>query len=537
MTWQLPTIRLPSSLLLPIVACTALNSAASNARDLSRRGGALTASASLIRVLPKHVVGANVSSAAVAVAYDVRATGELKTRGHAGQAGSLLASGVDTDASSGIRHRGDPGAATDTAIAGDSAVLEKLEDPHSKLLLIAAMVLNTAVAASLYVAGRLQSRDALMSTSKTETRLKDSRLPPSARGKSKDPVCDICAPAQAVTGASSAAVARVPGECRGFEAASAWRDPRIDLQVGDSSLAAWSSRRRIDALRRLGGCAVMTGVLLVVEVSIGLYIGSLALMSNGFHLLTDVAMYVSLFVAVRESDRTGDRKNYSFGLHRLEVVGVLVALLGQYIISGNLAVTAFSHLFHPRQFTGQAGQIICLTATGSLIVNSSLAFWLGKTSNVHSHSHIHGGMASRMAWLHLVSDAVQNSLVILTGGLLWIDPSLSVLDTICTLAFAVLVVGSTLGILRQLLGIVMERAPQDMDCEQMFKDLEGITGVIGVHCCHAWSIAQGKVALSSHIHVETGLQEDVLQQAQIILKHRYGIHHVTLQISDDEDLA
>jgi cation diffusion facilitator family transporter len=316
-----------------------------------------------------------------------------------------------------------------------------------------------------------------------------------------------------------------------------WRNPNMDMQVGDTSLEAWSSRRRAESLQRLGGCAIVTTFLMIVEVSVGVYVDSLSLTSNGFHLLTDVAMYSSLYVAVRESNRAADRKSFSFGLHRLEVVGVLVALIAQYIITANLLFSALRHLLNPSQLSSQAGQIICLTATGSLIVNSCLAFWVGKTCNVHSHSHVHGGMASRMAWLHLVSDAAQNSLVIITGGLLWIDPNLSQLDRFCTLAFGGLVIGSTLGLMRQLLGIVMERAPEDLDCERMYTDLEGITGVVGVHCCHAWSISQGKIAMSAHMHVDSGMQEDVLQHALIILKHRYGLYHVTLQISDDEDLA
>jgi cation diffusion facilitator family transporter len=309
------------------------------------------------------------------------------------------------------------------------------------------------------------------------------------------------------------------------------------MQVGDNSFEEWSSRTRGEALKKLTGCAVLTSCLLCTEVSVGLYLDSLALMSNGFHLLTDVAMYASLALAVHQTNRRGDRKSYSFGLHRLEVVGVLIALLGQYAITGNLLVSAFRHLMNPHQMIAQAGEIICLTASGSLVVNSSLAFWLGKSTNVHNHSHVHGGMAGNMAWVHLICDAFQNCLVILTGGLLWIDPSWIILDTLCTFAFAILVVGSTLGFLRQLFAVVMERAPLDLDCEKMFQDLEAINGVISSHCCHAWCISPSKISVTAHLYIESGMHEEVLQQAQIILKHRYGIHHSTLQVSDDEDLA
>jgi len=394
-------------------------------------------------------------------------------------------------------------------------------------------VVNTVVACSLYLGARLQSKGVLVPATIAEK----TRLPPSREESAPErevPRNDVA------TGASSSsdvAVLASAGHCRGFEGPNAWRDPTVDLRVGDVSLEAWTARRRSDSLIRLRTCAVMTTVLLCVEVSVGMYLDSLALMSNGFHLLTDVAMYASLAVAVQNSDRAADRKSYTFGLHRLEVVGVLIALVAQYIVTGNLVTAAIGRLFKPHVLIGQAGQIICLTATGSLIVNSCLAVWLGKTANVHSHSHVHGGMASRMARIHLITDAVQNSIVILTGGLLWLEPNLVIADTLCTFVFAFLVIGSTLGFVRQLIFIVMECAPEDLDCEQMFKDVEAIGGVLGVHCCHAWSISQGKIAMSAHIHVASGMQEDVLQQAQIIIKHRYGIHHMTLQVSDDEDLA
>jgi cation diffusion facilitator family transporter len=248
-------------------------------------------------------------------------------------------------------------------------------------------------------------------------------------------------------------------------------------------------------------------------------------------------MYASLFYAVRESSRYSDRKSFSFGLHRLEVVGVLFAMVFQYTMLAQIVVAALGRLWSPPPpLDARAGPSICLIATFSLCVNSALAMWMSKITNVHSHSHVHGGMASRMARMHLIIDAVQNGIVILTGGILWIDPLLARADTICTLVFAALVIASTQSFFRLLVGIVMEKAPEDLDCEQLFTDLKAIKNVLGVHCFHAWSISQGKVVVSAHLHVKSGAHEDVLQRAKIILKHRYGIKHSTLQVSDDDDL-
>jgi len=327
--------------------------------------------------------------------------------------------------------------------------------------------------------------------------------------------------------------------CQGFDSPTIWRNANADLHIGDRSFEDWTERRRSEALVKLSGCACVTFGLLSIEISVGLYLRSLALISNGLHLLTDVAMYASLYFAVRESNRDYDRKRFSFGMHRLEVVGVLFALVFQYIMLGQITFTALGRLWYPSEIlTNRAGLVICLVSGFSLCVNSALAMWVSKTSNVHSHSHVHGGStASRMARMHLIVDAVQNGIVIFTGGVLWIDPDLARADTLCTLVFTGLVIASTQGFFRQLLGIVMEKAPDDLDCEKVFKDLESIKEVLGVHCFHAWSISQGKVVVSAHLHIKSGFHEDVLQEASILLKHRYGIQHSTFQVSDDDDLS
>jgi len=82
-----------------------------------------------------------------------------------------------------------------------------------------------------------------------------------------------------------------------------------------------------------------------------------------------------------------------------------------------------------------------------------------------------------------------------------------------------------------------EATPPELKADTMFAELSRIKGVIDIHCCHAWVIAPQKVAVSAHLHIEDDHHEEVLHSAQILLKHKYGIIHSTLQISEDEDLA
>lgn len=77
----------------------------------------------------------------------------------------------------------------------------------------------------------------------------------------------------------------------------------------------------------------------------------------------------------------------------------------------------------------------------------------------------------------------------------------------------------------------------EVNVEGLFQDISNLKGVIDVHCCHVWALAPGKVAMSAHLHIEDEMHEEILHAAQIIVKHKYGIAHSTLQISEDEDLA
>lgn len=448
-------------------------------------------------------------------------------------------------------------------------------ETRKKVMLMSGMFIITFAVASFYFAARMQSRTALVPKAETisgndllrcgndlwtRSLEKMSSIAETISAVLYKPAVESTASESAVaehechncdsrvannnacsdrsSSPASEEVANECGTCSGFESSVAWRDASIDLNLGDRSLEDWKERRRQESMVRLGGCAIVTFFLMCLEIAAGTYLRSLALVSSGLHVFLDVAMYASLGLAVRESARKCDSKHYSYGLHRLEVVGVLFALVIQYVLLAQLSCEAAERVWSPSQELGpQNGLAISLIATMSLCVNSALAIWVGKSANIHSHSHVHGGCASRMASMHLMFDAVQNGIVILTGGILWIDPNLLRADALCTLVFVVLVVTSTQAFFRQLLGVVMQKAPDDLDCEKLFKDLQSIKDVLAVHCFHAWSISPGKIVVSAHLYINDRKHEDVLQKAQIILKHRYNIHHSTLQVSDDDDLA
>mmetsp|Transcript_160230 Transcript_160230/g.282646 ORF Transcript_160230/g.282646 Transcript_160230/m.282646 type:complete len:453 (+) Transcript_160230:96-1454(+) len=293
-------------------------------------------------------------------------------------------------------------------------------------------------------------------------------------------------------------------------------------------------RRRTLTLAIIGALSIMTMTLLVGE-----RIGSLALLGDGIHLFGDVATYsVLLFAEVASSSWHMDMKTYSYGYGRLEVLFTFAALSGQYYAICLLVYGAVGRLQNPEQLADYSGEIIFSLGIVSLFINAGLGSWMHfkGVSIAHDHS-AEGGAAAACAKVHLLCDAAQNLIVILTGGLMWSMPRLTRLEPICTLMFVALFFWSTFGFWTQMLDILMERTPRSVNCKALHDDLCKVKGVVNVHCLHVWALAPGKICASAHICTEdSDKNEDVLHRAQIILQHRYGIKHSTLQVSDSDDV-
>lgn len=330
-----------------------------------------------------------------------------------------------------------------------------------------------------------------------------------------------------------------PGKCHGFEVhkGTEWVIAHGDFDLQEK-LDPESRRSFAGPMKALSISAGATTVVMLVEVGSGLYLNSLALLSDGMHQLSDVALYLGLLIAVWLSKSDADLATYSFGYHRAQVLGSLVALFIQYFAAGLLMTEAVERLVsHPLEVDGRN---VCLVAAFSLATNLTLLHTL-PGGHGHSHGGSDGAASEGGAWdvarLHLVGDFVQGCAVVAAGLITWAIPSCTWADPSVAFVYAGVVVVSTWKIFQDLVATLMERTPPELNAQHVYADLSKIKGVIDVHCCHIWALAPGKVAMSAHLHIEDDKHEDVLHAAQITLKHKFGIAHSTLQISEDEDLA
>ncbi len=283
-----------------------------------------------------------------------------------------------------------------------------------------------------------------------------------------------------------------------------------------SHFGALSSRTSSRLFLSLG----ITLAFVAVEALAGLRANSLALLSDAGHNLADAVALGLSWYAVQLGNRPA-HAGKTFGYHR---AGILVALFN----STTLAVIALGIFYEAWQrFLSpppvQAGILIAVGAV-AFLVNAGTA-WLVREGSEQD-------LNLKSAFLHLMGDVFSTLGAVLAGaviaftGMNWLDPLISVL-------IGALILWSAWGILRDVLDILLEATPRDVDMNGMVVDLLNVAGVRGVHDLHVWSITQGMRALSAHILTDdisisdgASIQREIREMAV----RRHGIAHVTLQL-------
>lgn len=271
--------------------------------------------------------------------------------------------------------------------------------------------------------------------------------------------------------------------------------------------------------RRLLLAMLMTGLFMVAEAVGGWLSGSLALLADAGHMLTDTAALAIALFAARAARRPPDGLR-SYGYHRSEVLAAFVNGLILLGIVAWIVVEAFSRLRHPPPV---AGGLMLIIAVLGLLVNLG-AFAVLRGGDRHD-------LNLRGALLHVLGDllgsvaAILASAVILATGWYPIDPLLSIL-------VAGLILRSALDLLRQSSHILLEGTPREVDLAALRRDLTAsVTQVRDIHHVHVWSLKPGHPLLTMHITVDPESDDRrVLPAVKRRLRERFGIEHSTLQI-------
>ncbi|KAL3651068.1 Metal tolerance protein A2 [Castilleja foliolosa] len=135
------------------------------------------------------------------------------------------------------------------------------------------------------------------------------------------------------------------------------------------------------------------------------------------------------------------------------------------------------------------------------------------------------------AYLHVLGDSIQSVGVMIGGAVIWYKPEWKIIDLICTLFFSLIVLGTTIRMLRNILEVLMESTPREIDATMLERGLCEMDEVVAIHELHIWAITVGKVLLACHVRVKPEADADmVLDKVIDYIKREYNISHVTIQI-------
>jgi cobalt-zinc-cadmium efflux system protein len=262
----------------------------------------------------------------------------------------------------------------------------------------------------------------------------------------------------------------------------------------------------------------LNAAFLIIEVMGGWISGSLALMADAGHMLSDVAaLGVALWASYAMLKPPTAKRTYGYG--RIEVLSGLLNGLVLWVVVGFIVFEALQRLSHPQ--TVNVG-IMLPVAIAGLLANIASAWFL--------HAHQHDDLNVKAAFLHLVADAAGSVSAILAGAAIILG-GWYVADVIASVIISVLILFSTWSLLKNAIHILLEGTPPQIDLQSLRDDLNTLTEVESCHDLHVWLIGSGEPMLTAHLLPAKGCEpESTLSAAQHLLKDKYGLTHSTLQI-------
>jgi cobalt-zinc-cadmium efflux system protein len=280
--------------------------------------------------------------------------------------------------------------------------------------------------------------------------------------------------------------------------------------------------------RRMGLAALITGVFMFAEVAGGIAAGSLALLADAGHMLTDFASLVLAWFGFRLSRRPADWKR-TFGFDRFQVLVAFANGLALFVIAAWIVYEAAERLMTTPVVSG--GIMVVIAALG-LLVNVA-AFWLLQGADREN-------LNVRGAAMHVLGDLFGSVAALIAGGVI-LATGWTPIDPLLSLVVAAIIVRSGWRVVADAGHILLEGAPGELDTRAIGPDLiANVKGIEGIHHVHVWSITQSRRMVTLHACIgERQSSDKAVRNIKARLKERFGLDHATIEIergvcADDE---
>lgn len=271
---------------------------------------------------------------------------------------------------------------------------------------------------------------------------------------------------------------------------------------------------------------VLNSLYTLVEFAFGILTGSLALIADASHNLTDTfTLSVSFFANRLANKEANERKTFGYG--RATILAALLNCSVMLAVAGFITFEAIQRLQHP---VAVEGGIVAAVASVGIIVNGSIAYILSKHRK---------DLNMRSAYIDMAFDAF-SSLAAVISGLVILFTGMRYIDTIVGLLIAGLLLYNTLKILREAIQILLEGTPKDLDIAEVITAIGAHDKVLQVDDMHVWAIRSGYNALSCHIAIdETELvnSRKIVEEVKRLLRQDYAIQHATIEVELEKCLT
>jgi cobalt-zinc-cadmium efflux system protein len=267
---------------------------------------------------------------------------------------------------------------------------------------------------------------------------------------------------------------------------------------------------------------VLTACFMVVEAASGFYTGSLALLSDAAHMLTDVfalsLAYLALWFSVKPPTLTK-----TYGFYRAEILAALINGILLFVISGGIIIEAYERLKVPQEVKSLEMTIVAIVG---LALNLGSAYALSRYRSAN--------LNIRGALYHVISDALGSAGAVI-AGVVMLTTGWYYADSIISVLVSVLILRSAWVILKESVHILLEGTPRGIDLKAVQNSICSHEGVLSVHDLHAWTLTQGFDALSAHLVVDDmHKSEKLISDIKNQLSGKFHITHVTLQLETKE---
>ncbi|AVO49553.1 cation transporter [Melaminivora suipulveris] len=262
----------------------------------------------------------------------------------------------------------------------------------------------------------------------------------------------------------------------------------------------------------------LTGTFLIVEVAGGLWSGSLALLSDAAHMLTDVVALAIALLAVRIGRRPADDRR-TFGYARFEILAAAFNALLLFAVAGYVLYEAWRRFYEPAEVQSVAMLVV---AAAGLVINL-VSMRLLSAGRDHS-------LNVKGAYLEVWADLLGSVGVIAGAVLIWLTGWLWV-DTLVAVAIGLWVLPRTWVLLGESAHVLLEGVPRGISLPEVRSALAEHPGVASVHELHVWSLTSGQISLTAHIvNAPQAHPQELLVQLRAMLAERFALHHTTLQV-------